>query len=1101
MNRTRLVGVCGILTLSTLTMITPTVGAIPAPITGTVFRDYNHNGSSDAGEPPLAGATVTATAPDGASLSATTAENGTYSITGTDDQLAYSIEFSWDEPWLKAGLIGTDSGARTQFKTGGEIANFSVVNPADYCEVADSELGYATTCFVLGDPVAPSEYAGRDTLVSMHGQATGIAADPAADPVEPGHVADNTTLGSTYGLAWQPSTEFFYASATLKRHVGLGTGGIDAIYQVDTSQGAGTSAALWYSAIDAGSGVVQSALDRGMPTTLAAPTSVDALAFEQIYKVGWGDIDISPDEQTLYAVNLFDRSLYAIDIAEANAGSTTAHTNLGSPAHTCPGGAQRLSDPTLFDAPRPFALEILDGEVWMSVTCTAETSDDGNDLRAAIYAFDTATQTWSATPAIDFALNYSKGCLSFLSGCGYEPWTDVYSEANFNYVANPGSPYDIPMRPQPMVSDIEIDRDGYMTIGIRDRQGDQFGHRNLSPLDNGDLLTGAGAGDLLLASNNADGTWTLESGGAASIRTSSGTGTGISGPGGPASGQGPGGGEFYWGEYVLRLGSNAHSETALGSLALAPGRTEIAATNTDPIDELLDAAGVSWFELANGAENHAYQLFRDSSTPAPPVSGKANALGDLEAMCPPAPVQIGNRVWFDADNDGIQDPGEPSMPGVLITIADEDPGTPDVQVTTDAQGSWFYLGAANTKYSITFDASAADVSGISEVSSAAELAPTAMDQGPANNLDSDMDPNTRMLMHMTGPPASNNHTLDAGFTVAGLEIGNLVWYDLDNNGIAESTEGGIPNVAVELWLDSNADGTPDTLVAQTTTDADGHYNFAGLEPGIYCVLIPDQSALGQPLQGYGSSTPTQPVADNNADNDDNGIDPAPSPGPVKSGFVTLSAGAEPNDETARSDDPTADVSPTGVTAADSNLSIDFGFYQLASIGSVVWFDLNNDGAQDANETMVPSVTVQLLDAAGALVGTTTTDENGAYAFHNLPVGDYVVCFDLTTVPEGYKATTPNTGGDGIDSDASANGKTASFAVGAGDQNFTLALGIVPGTAVRPKVQQPDNIPRTGNDATQTMLLVGSLSVLMGSVLLITRRRLLALTPARIRHNR
>ncbi|MBK6815815.1 MAG: hypothetical protein IPG82_10260 [Saprospiraceae bacterium] len=31
-------------------------------------------------------------------------------------------------------------------------------------------------------------------------------------------------------------------------------------------------------------------------------------------------------------------------------------------------------------------------------------------------------------------------------------------------------------------------------------------------------------------------------------------------------------------------------------------------------------------------------------------------------------IQIGNYVWEDTDQDGIQDPGEDSIPGVMVSL-------------------------------------------------------------------------------------------------------------------------------------------------------------------------------------------------------------------------------------------------------------------------------------------------------------------------------------------------------------------------------------------------------------------------------------------------
>src|SRR5205085_2018296 len=62
----------------------------------------------------------------------------------------------------------------------------------------------------------------------------------------------------------------------------------------------------------------------------------------------------------------------------------------------------------------------------------------------------------------------------------------------------------------------------------------------------------------------------------------------------------------------------------------------------------------------------------------------------------------------------------------------------------------------------------------------------------------------------------------------------------------------------------------------------------------------------------------------------------------------------------------------------------------APLSGHVYFDANCNCVLDAGDQPIPGVTVRLLNAAGAVVGTTTTDVNGFYQFLNLPAGQYRV---------------------------------------------------------------------------------------------------------------
>ena len=68
--------------------------------------------------------------------------------------------------------------------------------------------------------------------------------------------------------------------------------------------------------------------------------------------------------------------------------------------------------------------------------------------------------------------------------------------------------------------------------------------------------------------------------------------------------------------------------------------------------------------------------------------------------------------------------------------------------------------------------------------------------------------------------------LEALCESAPITIGNYVWIDTDMDGIQDPNEIGIASLTVELWADTDGDGIADTKVAETTTDANGNYQFS-----------------------------------------------------------------------------------------------------------------------------------------------------------------------------------------------------------------------------------------------------------------------------------
>jgi hypothetical protein len=62
---------------------------------------------------------------------------------------------------------------------------------------------------------------------------------------------------------------------------------------------------------------------------------------------------------------------------------------------------------------------------------------------------------------------------------------------------------------------------------------------------------------------------------------------------------------------------------------------------------------------------------------------------------------------------------------------------------------------------------------------------------------------------------------------APLQIGNLVWTDTNANGIQDPGENGIQNVSVQLWGDTDSNGSIDTQIGAATTSSSGNYYFGG----------------------------------------------------------------------------------------------------------------------------------------------------------------------------------------------------------------------------------------------------------------------------------
>ena len=276
-----------------------------------------------------------------------------------------------------------------------------------------------------------------------------------------------------------------------------------------------------------------------------------------------------------------------------------------------------------------------------------------------------------------------------------------------------------------------------------------------------------------------------------------------------------------------------------------------------------------------------------------------------------------------------------------------------------------------------------------------------------------------------GDDPTNNES-SASFK-GGFNLGGTIYRDSDASYSKGDDEQRFKGVTVALL---NEDGTP-VLDANgqpmtAVTDENGAYQFVGLAPGAYRVVIvdPDKGDLAGllPTQAYTGRGATQAA-------------------------VTIS-----------------DASVQGV---------DFGLVAPASIGDRVWDDVNANGS-DEGEPGIANVTVILTDADGAEVARTTTDANGNYRFTGLIPGTYTVTIE---VPDGYTAATTSatvTVGEGeeyVDADFP----------------LTLIPAPTPSQAHKVLVNRAPALARTGTDAT-IIAGMATLAAAAGILALATKRR-------------
>ncbi len=403
---------------------------------------------------------------------------------------------------------------------------------------------------------------------------------------------------------------------------------------------------------------------------------------------------------------------------------------------------------------------------------------------------------------------------------------------------------------------------------------------------------------------------------------------------------------------------------------------------------------------------------------------------------------IGDTVWFDLDGNGEQDTGELGIENVTVVLTDEDGGqTVDF---TDSDGMYLFDGLTAGTYTVTVipsslplndplialisqtydadgldtpdqsvyelgeaeddrdqdfgyqpsppqgsiggtiyndpdgipmnedDALIADGVVVKLLNEAGDVIETAVTQDgiylfpnlPLGAYTVEVDtttiPETKLGDTSTYPDPlaivlSETDPLDVdndfGYPTTVGSIGDTIFHDTDSDGVYEPDDGDfpLPNVIVTL-TDENGNETLET------TDEDGMYLFDELVFGAYTVTVDTRTLPEDKVD----DTPT-------ADPEDDG----------DSTSATMVSNGEPND-----------------------LDQDFGYGPvLGSVGDMIFHDADGDGVYnpDSDDRPLADVAVTLTDASGT-EWTTNTNESGEYLFESLPLGDYTVTIDETTLP-------------------------------------------------------------------------------------------------------
>lgn len=332
----------------------------------------------------------------------------------------------------------------------------------------------------------------------------------------------------------------------------------------------------------------------------------------------------------------------------------------------------------------------------------------------------------------------------------------------------------------------------------------------------------------------------------------------------------------------------------------------------------------------------------------------------------PTPINIGNFVWDDLDQDGRQDAGEPGLSGVTVQLWNSTKSQLIDSTTTNGSGNYTVVAPVPGDYRVRVV-----LPSINDSFSPKDLA------GGDNTLDSDINPTGTHLGFTDIFTLANNvistTIWDAGIikyrtptptrTPTPINIGNFVWDDLDQDGRQDIGEPGLSGVIVQLWNSSKSQ-----LIDSTTTNGSGIYTVVAPIPGDYRirVVLPSVNDSFSPKDQAGGD-----------DTQDSDINPS---GPDV-GFTDIFSLANNVISTTVWDAGIIKYRTPTPTRTQTPINI----------GNFVWHDLNQNGIQDAGEPGVAGITVQLWNAdKTSLIHSTTTNGSGVYTLVAPLPGDYRV---------------------------------------------------------------------------------------------------------------
>lgn len=643
-----------------------------AQLSGSVFKDFDANGKRTSGIDTLEVGVPNVkvrlfVGSNNTPFEKTTNSKGYYAFSSTEapKDSSFRLEFISLPAFYVDSPVSDNSRTSVLFGTAPQANfDFGISNDEDFCFSANNAR-MITSCFANGDALGGGSAGEEPAVVMLNYTDQGLAVRDF--PLD--KLAKVKDVGAVWPATYQKVKKQIIVAPILRRHSGLGALGTSGLYGI--SENGTTDSIVDFKkryGIDFGDNP-----HVGLNADMLVANH-DSATMHHVGKMAFGGLQFSRYQDSLLFINLFDKKLYIVKLDQ----------NGNMPANKSDIVAISIPNPGCSNGDyRPWALKYYRGMYYVGVVCSGETSQNKDDLKFTIYKFNPVSQQF--TNLITEPLTYKRDPLDATEPYCFTydrwlPWTAEWPRVCNKETSQPGSGTNFVMYPQPILSDIEFDVDGTMILGFMDRFGLQAGQDNFGPsAADQRKYTGFMSGDLLRV-HLENGVYKLEQNG------KSGNLIGC----GANKGAGPGGGEFYCDDEWKFLGKVAHAETANGGITLIPGTGELIATSMDPIDTLFSSSGYRVFSNTTGRYRRGVALYSNK----PGTLGKSGGIGDVVTLCEPPFIEIGNRIWFDRNRNGVQEPNEAGLNGIVLQLYDPD-SSKVISIDTTKKGGQFYFGRSN----------------------------------------------------------------------------------------------------------------------------------------------------------------------------------------------------------------------------------------------------------------------------------------------------------------------------------------------------------------------------------------------------------------------